>query len=61
MTERLMSRVCYDPTYVHNQSGVGLLQTTPQPQEVLVAPTHLILRGVKLAASGLVSTGADNV
>lgn len=40
-------------TYVYDQCWVTVLQSAPEPQEVLVAPAHLVFAGVKLTPRGL--------
>lgn len=41
-------------TYADDERGVAFLQFAAQPQEVLVAPPHLVLAGVELTPRGLV-------
>lgn len=40
-------------THVDDEGGVGLLQFSLQPQEVLVPPADLVLAGVKVSTCGL--------
>lgn len=44
--------LCAD-TYVDDECRVVFFQSASEPQEVLVAPTYLVLTGVKLAPRGL--------